>query len=641
MCFGNQGGSFKAATLRSHNLYWNEIGSPLEVLDWIQFGVQIPFISSPPEGFHLPNRKFTQSQAKFIQAEINDLLQSGAIREVFEPPTCISPIGCVPKKGGKLRLIVDLRVINQACDVPKFQYEDINTVVEYIQPHDLLVTLDIKNGFHHIPMALEHQQFLGISFRGRYFVWQVLPFGLSASPYFFCKTIRPVVKYLRMRGVRVASYVDDFILLSQKQCMQSHRKLFLDTLTQLGWVINSEKSSLSPDVTKNYIGYKITTGDKPTLHVPNERIHKLRKDLKRVLAQCHVKARMLARIAGQCVSMSKAVLPAQLLLRNTYRLLASKHNWSNILTLDRDTRSDLEWWLHALGSWNGAPIQTGPIDFQIETDASMSGWGARIKGSNKMAAGFWNVRLSQMPSNYRELMAVLLALKSFSFPRGKKIQILTDNITTAAYINQLGGPSPALSQLANAVWLEAYDRELTLTSRYLQGTLNVTADMLSLLSDHYEWQLNRGLFKYLNSLWGPHTVDRFATMVNAQLPMYNSRFADPHTSGIDALAQQDWNRHNNFVNPPFRLIPKVLQVVEKQRAQATIIAPWWPAQPWFQTLMRLSIRPPLKLPKRGLTRGQVKMPEALKNKKWRIYAWRICGASKQYSNNGQIVPHNN
>ena len=99
--------------------------------------------------------------------------------------------------------------------------------------------------------------------------------------------------------------------------MQSHRKLFLDTLTQLGWVINSEKSSLSPDVTKNYIGYKITTGDKPTLHVPNERIHKLRKDLKRVLAQCHVKARMLARIAGQCVSMSKAVLPAKLLLRNT------------------------------------------------------------------------------------------------------------------------------------------------------------------------------------------------------------------------------------------------------------------------------------------------------------------------------------
>ena len=212
--------------------------------------------------------------------------------------------------------------------------------------------------------------------------------------------------------------------------MQSHRKLFLDTVTQLGL--------------KNYIGYIITTGDKPTLHVPNEHIHQLRKDLKRVLAQCHVKARMLARIAGQCVSMSKAVLAAKLLLCNAYRLLTSKNSWSDILTLDRDTRSDLEWWLHALGSWNGTPIQTGPIDFQIEMDASMSGWGAQIKGSNKMAAGFWNLRLSQMPSNYRELMAVLLALKSFSFPRGKKVQILTDNITTAAYINQLGGPSPAV-----------------------------------------------------------------------------------------------------------------------------------------------------------------------------------------------------
>jgi hypothetical protein len=251
-----------------------------------------------------------------------------------------------------------------------------------------------------------------------------------------------------------------------------------------------------------------------------------------------------------------------------------------------------------------------------------------------MAAGFWNPRLSQTPSNYREMMAVLMALKSFTFQPGKKLQVLTDNVTTAAYINHLGGPSPALSQLANALWMEAHDKRLTLSAQYLQGVLNTTADALSRLSDHYEWQLNKGLFAYLEKLWGPHTIDRFATMSNTLLPVYNSRFADPHTSGVDALAQQNWANHNNFVNSPFRLIAQVLKVVESQKAQATVIAPWWPAQPWFQKLKQLAICPPLKLPKIGLTRGRVMMPEACKNRKWRIYAWRLCGASKQGSNNG-------
>ena len=241
--------------------------------------------------------------------------------------------------------------------------------------------------------------------------------------------------------------------------MQSQRSIFLDTLRNLGWVINVEKSSLNPGSTKTFIGYKITTGDKPILRIPNERIHRLRKDIKRALAQQHVSARILARIAGQCVSMAKAVLPAKLLLRSTYRLLASKKDWSDLLIIDPATKQDLEWWLQALKSWNGAPIHTGPVDFQMETDASMTGWGAMVKNTNQAAAGFWNHRLSQMPSNYREMMAVLLGLKSLTFPTGKRIQVLTDNITTAAYINHLGGPSQDLSQLASAIWMEAHDKK--------------------------------------------------------------------------------------------------------------------------------------------------------------------------------------
>ena len=89
--------------------------------------------------------------------------------------------------------------------------------------------------------------------------------------------------------------------------------------------------------------------------------------------------------------------------------------------------------------------------------------------------------------------------------------------------------------------------------------------------------LSRPLFLYLDAVWGPHSIDRFAYAASSQLPIYNSRFLDPNGMKVDALAQKDWSVENNFVNPPIRLLDKVLDVVRQQKAHATIIAPWWPA----------------------------------------------------------------
>ena len=74
-------------------------------------------------------------------------------------------------------------------------YEDIKTVIDYVEPEDFLITTDIKNGFHHIGIKPEDQKYLGFSFENQFYVWCVLPFGATFSPYFFSKTLRPVVQY--------------------------------------------------------------------------------------------------------------------------------------------------------------------------------------------------------------------------------------------------------------------------------------------------------------------------------------------------------------------------------------------------------------------------------------------------------------
>ena len=68
---------------------------------------------------------------------------------------------------------------------------------------------------------------------------------------------------------------------------------------------------------------------------------------------------------------------------------------------------------------------------------------------------------------------------------------------------------------------------------------------------------NRQIFLYLEKLWGLHTIYRCASITNCQTARYNSLFHDPGTHGVDCLTQQDWNQHNNYVNPKFCIIHKV------------------------------------------------------------------------------------
>ena len=68
-------------------------------------------------------------------------------------------------------------------------------------------------------------------------------------------------------------------------------------------------------------------------------------------------------------------------------------------------------------------------------------------------------------------------------------------------------------------------------------------------------------------------MDRFANCQNAQLPRFNSRYWEPLFDGVDALAQANWHTENYSVNPPFCLLPRVLETIQEQKAHATVIAP--------------------------------------------------------------------
>jgi len=191
---------------------WKLITSNEHVLDVIQHGYKIPFKTEPNEIFIKNNRSSLDNQ-DFVKSEIVGLLKKGCISEVHRKPKVVNPLTVTYNKSSKPRMVLDCRHINPHLFKFRFKYEDSAVARELFRKNDYLFGYDLKSAYHHIEIFQEHRQYLGFSwaFDGvpRFFVFNVLPFGISTAGYIFSKVTREVVKYFRSRGIRVIMYLDD------------------------------------------------------------------------------------------------------------------------------------------------------------------------------------------------------------------------------------------------------------------------------------------------------------------------------------------------------------------------------------------------------------------------------------------------
>jgi hypothetical protein len=337
-------------------------------------------------------------------------------------------------------------------------------------------------------------------------------------------------------NIRCQVYVDDFIVLSKPCCITSHTDTVLNTLTDLGFIVNYEKSNLVPSSSILYIGFVINSSGAsgfPEVWLAPARVAKLRHSIRRLRARSTCSARQLARVLGQCVSMCMVVSFGKVMLRHSYALLRLKTDWECLLTINEDTHTELQWWLDEMASPRPRKVLLRPVQCQLLTDASQTGWGASLSG--QPATGYWNTRVSYEPSNYRELLAVLLALLSFEGKiRNQCVELLTDNITAKAYVSHQGGPHMPYNYLAKAIWGICSRSNILLVCSHIKGVLNVQADLLSRVADPYSWKLDEQIFR---------TIDHLLPVADAlttQLPRYNSRYLDPESAGVNCLSQLDW-----------------------------------------------------------------------------------------------------
>ena len=173
--------------LKSNLIFWKEVlQAPVPIIETVSEGYKLPLLSLPPT-YERRNQSSAHQHADFVSSAITELLQNRCIQKVAFKPHICSPLSVVSNNSGKLRLVLNLRYLNQFLWKEKFKYEDLRVAMLMFQPDDYMFTFDLKSGYHHIDIHIEHWKYLGFAWGEgsavQYYVFCVLPFGLATACY--------------------------------------------------------------------------------------------------------------------------------------------------------------------------------------------------------------------------------------------------------------------------------------------------------------------------------------------------------------------------------------------------------------------------------------------------------------------------
>ena len=572
--------------LKQNVEFWkNELKAPPTVISTIEAGYVLPLLSEPPQSFQ-KNQFSARAKFDFVQDSIDELLASQCIRRVEQTPHICSPLSVVESSSGKLRLVVNLRFLNRYLWKQKFKYEDLRTAMFFFEQGDIMFSFDLKSGYHHVDIAEIHQKYLGFEWGGVFYVFTVLPFGLSTACYIFTKLLRPLVRYWRAKGIRITVYLDDGLAVVQnRQKAEEFSAIVRSTLDRAGFLWHPAKSHWTPVERLTWLGFVIDLSA-GQLEVPKEKILALKQQIHKALELTKIPARLLASIVGKIISMGLAIGPiARFMTRNLYALLETRYAWCEHLHLNVEAIKELEFWKSSITKYNAQPFWRVPAAVRIVySDASDTGFGGYVVEHGPCEAhGQWSPDEVVQSSTWRELTAVLRVLHSMTIKlRNSQVRWFTDN-QNVAHILRVGSRQQHLQKIAMEVFSLAIQNHILIEPEWIPRELNKKADCLSRIIDYDDWMLNPVVFEQLDSLWGPHTIDRFATNSNAQLPRFNSRYWCPGTEAIDTFTTQ-WASENNWLCPPVALIPRAIRHAELCAATCTLVVPSWTSAPFWPLL---------------------------------------------------------
>jgi hypothetical protein len=559
--------AFKPANLQEHVQFWEEEilkdhPQKTNLLGWIK-GVKIEeflksFTSTEFQGIKLNSYyPHTQSFPNYVPPEFEQFMDNTVqewsslgilqewekIRRHKEPfiPTVVSPLGIEPNKP---RVLWDGRFVNEFCrDIP-FSMDNATRIAEVSWENAYFFKLDHKNGYQHVPLHRESWKFFGIFWKGKYYVFTVLPFGWKSSPLIYHTLTEAVAMYLRSLGIPMLVWIDDMCGMTQlqmqqgtdEQQFQSAMKAMVVTTRVLflaGYFLGIKKCFLIPEQVMTYLGIDCDSHRMRFL-VPEERKDKYIPLLQQLLSQTSVTYSEIERMVGKLVSLECAVPAGMWYTRHQYAAMtlsglkpdsSKRIKNSTMIFVTPKIREEWYMWIYFLQLNKGSPWATLAnifVQAEVHSDASGRAFAGVVdvfEGPTKITAGEFkdNMLNQDIQVKEGEALRATIAMIVKEMPeqiKGKTLVCKIDNQVLKAVLERKGtSHNLALTEIGKSIYWLMDKGQFFLSCQYVQSSLNVS-DKYTRESPGLEASITDAAFRRVWDYFGPFQWDLMATEAN-------------------------------------------------------------------------------------------------------------------------------
>ena len=190
-----------------------------------------------------------------LEKQLQHLISMGWVQPSISP--WASSVLFAPKPGGKLRLCIDYRYLNENTIKNTYPLPRIDALLDKLQGHKFFSALDLASGYHQIKLSGDAGPKTAFRTPDGLYQWTVMPFGLSNAPSVFQQAMHVVLKGLI--GKICLAYLDDIIVLARSE--EEHARnldIVLSRLAKHNFFCNTAKCQFALTEIK-YLGHIVTS----------------------------------------------------------------------------------------------------------------------------------------------------------------------------------------------------------------------------------------------------------------------------------------------------------------------------------------------------------------------------------------------
>ena len=585
-------------------------------------------------------------------------------------PTFVSPLRGEPKMEegkptGVYRPICNFRKLNSYVADRKVRYENLSLLPSITDRATWTTSMDLKTFFDSFRLhpkdarftvvrAPEHPDPLavGIDSDGhpilacgtrtykplQYYHYTCLPQGFKLSPFVVVKCMRWIIQLVRSRtdGCNMIQFIDDILLMGPKHRIRAFNRYMRRLLTTLGFVIHPTKGWQTPCQRFVFLGLGVDLRLRE-FYIPAYKIVILQERCTRTLqhANSHcqmVPVKAVARLTGTAISLYLASPIMPYFLRSLHDCVKLRTSWRGTTRLTTQARKDIQSLATLSLVHQSTPFQPPRTTSMITTDASTRGGGGWTKtpdGVLSEVSFLWSQRYTCRDICYLEMRAVLRCLQACHDQLSDQhLTLRTDNMAVLVCVNKKSSRSQPLMLEYRDVYDQLQKMRSTIHAIHIDTKSNWHADGLSRASDPQEYGWNHALMALAMSMWTLHfSLDCFASRRFHQALPYHSRWTDDHATTTNTFSST-WRHQICWLSPPLSLISDTLIKVRTEGCCAVLVAPVWPAQPWYPLLQRLSTASFIFPLQKYIETSECNLSqaEALRNPKWIWKLWLLNGS---------------